>query len=599
MIQTTLFNYFKCNGSTQPTVKRLPSFKQTNLYNYFNIVPKKRNLILDYFKPINKKQMQEEENKVFDIALVDIKQSSYTINCIKKNMFDPDLKYIAISYRWGELNEQSLETPDYTAHVTSFNLEDLVNLCKYITYEPDLKHIGYLWIDSISVNQHNYSSKRESILQMNQIYKNASYILAVPDLHKGYLLKNPANREMLDYINIYKVTVYKEIFYRQHQQHKQQQQQQYTLIKKIKNKMKGNEDLQKKGVDENNDIQKKKIYQFLAYLIDDWSNRTWVMSEYHIAKEKYIQHGTPLKYIFISLFIYYRAFYLCHFDDSQPFFSYHFDDDQHSTNNEINNNSSDLTPTCVIDYKTFYQFVNERFRQQSHLEMILNSNATINEDRFSVILPLWREYKHLIENKNTVSKWNLTDMTSVRLTLYKIMSDLWDKATLLNACSPKSVYTKIMLPSFATLHSINNLRIVEKYNYNNIIYKKFLKKLLGGLGYNHGENIAFHISLQIQEYSKNSKSVWTENLTCIQLVNDETLSIRANSYFIMKSVKKNDFWRSLLSLDCHDEIHKVFIPFFTFKIPGFMNSPHVYHHGTTLHLADMYYHSYSYLNHQV
>ncbi|CAO3638586.1 unnamed protein product [Cunninghamella blakesleeana] len=65
--------------------------------------------------------------------------------------------------------------------------------------------------------------------------------------------------------------------------------------------------------------------------------------------------------------------------------------------------------------------------QRSHLDMILNSNASRNEDRFNAILSSWNEYSHLIKNKDTISKWNITNMTLVRLKLYEIMDDLWDK----------------------------------------------------------------------------------------------------------------------------------------------------------------------------
>ncbi|CAO3637391.1 unnamed protein product [Cunninghamella blakesleeana] len=59
----------------------------------------------------------------------------------------------------------------------------------------------------------------------------------------------------------------------------------------------------------------------------------------------------------------------------------------------LDNKNSDkynkiLTYKDVDDPKTFNQFVKLRFMQQSHLEMILNSNATRKEDRFNAILPL-------------------------------------------------------------------------------------------------------------------------------------------------------------------------------------------------------------------
>ncbi|KAI9300694.1 hypothetical protein BJ944DRAFT_272599, partial [Cunninghamella echinulata] len=116
------------------------------------------------------------------------------IKCVKKKMNDKDLKYIAISYRWGELNEQLVKTPDYTAHITSFDFQDFIKLCYFIKTEQDLKNIQYLWIDAISINQQDYEQKKETILKMTDIYKRATYILAVPDLHYTYLQNNPANR---------------------------------------------------------------------------------------------------------------------------------------------------------------------------------------------------------------------------------------------------------------------------------------------------------------------------------------------------------------------------------------------------------------------
>lgn len=44
----------------------------------------------------------------------------------------------------------------------------------------------------------------------------------------------------------------------------------------------------------------KKAYKFLAYIIHDWSNRTWVISKYQNAKEKCKQHETLLKCILTS-----------------------------------------------------------------------------------------------------------------------------------------------------------------------------------------------------------------------------------------------------------------------------------------------------------
>ncbi|CAO3652042.1 unnamed protein product [Cunninghamella blakesleeana] len=156
---------------------------------------------------------KEQEEKVFNLVLVDIWDSykNETIICVKKNMYDSDLKYIAISYRWGEMQEQLLETPDYTAHITSFHLVHLQKLCYCITKEPELKEVRYLWIDAISVDQQNHAKKKETVLKMSQIYEMATFILAVPDLHKYYLWYNTASREMMDLIYQYKDIIYHDI----------------------------------------------------------------------------------------------------------------------------------------------------------------------------------------------------------------------------------------------------------------------------------------------------------------------------------------------------------------------------------------------------
>ncbi|CAO3638111.1 unnamed protein product [Cunninghamella blakesleeana] len=632
MIQTTIFSYFDCIGATQPTVNKPSSFKQTNLTEYnFSLISKKKYSILDYFKSKTKKQnkaKEEEEEKVFKIVLVDIDKSRNDgISCVKKNIYDPDLKYIAISYRWGELNEQQVETPDYTAHITSFDLKDLMGVCDRIKYEPSLKKIRYLWIDAISVDQQDHERKKETIIKMNRIYKKASYILAIPDLHYKYLLKNTANKEVLNLIRKYSETIYKEIFNNNHSANssinndmnsskfsptQQEQQQQYInmgdqysfirkltskkLIKKNKALKVENETLKleneeykvenkalKMEMEENKLKQEKdelkKAYQFLAYLIEDWSNRAWVISEYHIAKEKYKIHGTPLKYEFISLFAY------------EPFFSYHFDDDnndqqQCTTNNENGDvkNNNVLTYDDVDDPKTFNQFVKERFMQRSHLEMILNSNATRNEDRFNAIVPSWKGYKHLIRN---ISEWNITDMTSVRLKLYEIMN-LREKATLLYACSPE--YTdsyRIILPTFVSNCDMDKLRKVEKYNYNNIAYNGFEKKLSEETS-DVTEKKEVQTNQPTNEYKTDSNVTWTENLTSIQFDHYHyCLSVKSKSYFIRKEVPysyNEDYWRRRLSLDDDDEIYFAFIPFFTFAIPGYIDSPQLYEDSSSIYL---------------
>ncbi|ORZ04764.1 hypothetical protein BCR42DRAFT_428961 [Absidia repens] len=55
-----------------------------------------------------------------------------------------------------------------------------------MTMEKDLKHIKYVWVDAICVDQHP-DRRKKTIYRMSDIYKCATFILAVPDLHSAFL----------------------------------------------------------------------------------------------------------------------------------------------------------------------------------------------------------------------------------------------------------------------------------------------------------------------------------------------------------------------------------------------------------------------------
>lgn len=82
--------------------------------------------------------------------LIDIESRTVNeIKCVKKkNMYDKELKFITVSYQWGELNEQLVKTSDYTAHITSFHIDDLKDLCYLIMGDSELNKIPYLWMMS-------------------------------------------------------------------------------------------------------------------------------------------------------------------------------------------------------------------------------------------------------------------------------------------------------------------------------------------------------------------------------------------------------------------------------------------------------------------
>ncbi|CAO3588671.1 unnamed protein product [Absidia cylindrospora] len=132
----------------------------------------------------------KDTQQSFQVVLVDIEKAAKDkiIHCVKKPLEEQDLKYVALSYRWGELHETLIDTGvGYTASITSFALDDFHRLCYMMTIESDTKDIPYVWVDAICVDQQNRARRKETIYQMSNIYDKATYILAVPDLHVTYL----------------------------------------------------------------------------------------------------------------------------------------------------------------------------------------------------------------------------------------------------------------------------------------------------------------------------------------------------------------------------------------------------------------------------
>ncbi|CAO3593677.1 unnamed protein product [Absidia cylindrospora] len=143
----------------------------------------------------------QQQEKPFHVVLVDIKKTieEGKSHCVEKPLEEDDLKYIALSYRWGELEETLVDTElGYIASITSFKMDDFIGLCKIIKLESDLKDMDYLWVDAICVDQTNYERRKATIHQMSAIYEHASYILAVPDLHLQHLKDiNTRNAEII------------------------------------------------------------------------------------------------------------------------------------------------------------------------------------------------------------------------------------------------------------------------------------------------------------------------------------------------------------------------------------------------------------------
>ncbi|CAO3615620.1 unnamed protein product [Cunninghamella echinulata] len=218
--------------------------------------------------------------------------------------------------------------------------------------------------------------------------------------------------------------------------------------------------------------------------------------------------------------------------------------------------------------------------------MLLNSNASRNEDRFNAILPSWNEYNHLIKDKNTVSKWHITNMISVRLKLFAIMDNLWDKARLLHACSTHAFKT-LILPTFASYYSESGMYLYERHNLE-LAYERYFHNLSNYILKKNNNNNNNKDDKDNEEYIKlkniytgppsllsstGSPSMYKSNLNNIQL-KCHYLSIWPNSYFIIK--KKNKFNQEFLStysLKMDNSLKYIFIPFFTHSLSDYSHVP--------------------------
>ncbi|KAI8079850.1 uncharacterized protein BX664DRAFT_388823 [Halteromyces radiatus] len=412
----------------------------------------------------------------FDIILVDIRKTAEQgrVYCEKMEILgEQTVDYIALSYRWGELDEQYVPaTDDYYAHVISFHLYDFYALCRRMLHEPDLKDVKYVWVDAICVDQGNDQRKKATIYRMTDIYKNATYIVAVPDLHKYSLITiSDSNERMYEQVHKHRWYIYHFIHENIQQLHRLDEDWRYRLKnpsddtrqeykKKLKvgrflldsedkeieawdilSKQNHNDDhnlqhwitmyrtITEKLLEENRQERIKDVIYYLEGLFRDWSNRAWVISEYSIAKE---QNKGKMKYWFI---------HLDKEDDfyGEPFFTLNF------------NRSDELYPD-IPDYWYFrvlgdyHNSIMSNTVKRTFLDMMLNSRATKNEDRFHAILPLSSKYDKIKRSKDTISSWNISDMKSVKLKLYEIL-DMEDKLYLLQGCS-KEIQT--LLPTFVS-----------------------------------------------------------------------------------------------------------------------------------------------------
>ncbi|KAI9300695.1 hypothetical protein BJ944DRAFT_272609 [Cunninghamella echinulata] len=307
------------------------------------------------------------------------------------------------------------------------------------------------------------------------------------------------------------------------------------------------------------------------------------MSEYSIAKEKKEKENglkVPLKYTFITMIIPLRLIggYNC--------FSYNFDH-HHTLANlaTCDKKSSSIIKTNntnANNCNTLIKHLREKLIQRDHVDMLLNSNATRNEDRFNAILPSWNGYSQLIKDKNTISKWQITNMISVRLKLFGIMNNLRDKSRLLHACSTHAFRAPI-LPTFASYYSRDGIYLYEVHNLKTA-YDRYLNNLSKYVLNNNNNNKDCEEYINLKKIyieppslpsSTGSLSVpmYKSNLKSIQL-KSYYLSIRPSSYFIIK--KENRFdqaFLSIYSLKMDNSLKYIFIPFFTHSLLSYYHIP--------------------------
>ncbi|CAO3588419.1 unnamed protein product [Absidia cylindrospora] len=468
----------------------------------------------------------------FGIVLVDIKKAAeeHHIHCVKK-WLDEDPQYVALSYRWGELDEQIVPaTKDYYARIVSFHLDDFFKLCQALHHEPDLQHIQYVWVDAICVDQENMAKRKATIYNMNNIYIQAAAIVAVPDLHAYHIsTTTAANMAFMDTIQQYRRYLYYLLVGTPEAQqtlaemdnawmdklgvptsgshrrdlilanttntttttramtttttkHKSRgitsqlfTQQLMTLMANPRGVAASTVDALKVKEQEDEDQQLSsrmmlefqrfewqqqldqrqtdilQSVQFLQSIMVDWSNRTWVISEYHVAKRK----TGKLKFWYNQL--------SCPELNGQRFFEFEFKKKKVGGRRQQQRQPQALQPQPPILHPYTKQIIDltshfdtnmrRRLTKRSLLEMMLQTKASKVEDRFHAIIPLATKYRRYIKNRDSISNLGVTDMLSVRLKLMEWI-DVKDRLVLLFSEHRPTSSAFPFMPTYATRFNV-------------------------------------------------------------------------------------------------------------------------------------------------
>ncbi|KAF7722204.1 hypothetical protein EC973_003558, partial [Apophysomyces ossiformis] len=184
-----------------------------------------------------------------EIVLLETESEFDNIKCISIPFDDSVPEYYAISYRWGVHPEWKAQTPNYTASITSVSQGNLIKLCKLYRSK-----IRYLWIDVICINQADKFHRKMAIKNMDNIYRRAKRIVAVPDL--CYCDQNPHPIRLVKEEILCAV---KDIWSRQ-----------MELFPYGYRKYLG---------DDHEDLLSSKGAIFIYQIVQDWASRCWVISE--------------------------------------------------------------------------------------------------------------------------------------------------------------------------------------------------------------------------------------------------------------------------------------------------------------------------------
>ncbi|CAO3601095.1 unnamed protein product [Absidia cylindrospora] len=378
--------------------------------------------------------------KSFDVVLVDIKKAAeeHKIHCVKKSLDDKDLKYVALTYRRGDLKQVLVDTQvGYTASITGFDLNDFYMLCNKMTEETDLKDIDYVWVNEICVdriinNEAPYLLETTKLQQMMiaSIYEQAQYILAVPDLLLAHLKCNRYHHTIYSYCTKELCAYIYHLLHGNMQQLVQLDEQWLANVKSgISNHATTAAKVQQKMISERMESIQR-VVQLLMDLFKDWSSRIWHINIYQTAKR---QNSQKLKFWFMHL-------EKCALDDGSRLLTFFkFDGTTKLSADHLEEE------TYLTRYQYFQRTIDHQLNQQTFLEMMLRSKSILNKNRFKAILPL-TEYKHLQEK---VDDWQITDLISVKLKLFEFMHTK-DKLDLLYLTSPEMCQNFARLPTFTS-----------------------------------------------------------------------------------------------------------------------------------------------------